>query len=237
MTFGRDVDTPWRELPRKTRDWILFTDEQPIVPVYAGFTPAETKAALESKAEPSYQGTFTSVRRYVLHTFATTHSPLMKRRVSRFMTGSLCPTCAGKRLKRKALSVTFAGIDIGDLAHLPLSRVADILKPASEGRFAVADPAEAATRINSASARAATARREAAGAPPTPVHRTSPARAISPRRRASPLSASVQTSSVASGRWNRSAWGYLSLDRSTPILSPGELATLRRRDLEQPARP
>ena len=56
---GRDVDKPWRDLPRKDRDWILYTDETPTVPVYAGFTPKETKAALRSKMEPSYMGTFT----------------------------------------------------------------------------------------------------------------------------------------------------------------------------------
>jgi excinuclease ABC subunit A len=29
VTLGHDVDTPWRKLPKKTRDWILFTDQQP----------------------------------------------------------------------------------------------------------------------------------------------------------------------------------------------------------------
>src|SRR5579871_6183701 len=33
VTLGYDVDTPWRELPRKDRDWILFTEDQPTVPV------------------------------------------------------------------------------------------------------------------------------------------------------------------------------------------------------------
>jgi excinuclease ABC subunit A len=49
LTLGHDVDTPWRKLSKKTRDWILFTDEQPTVPVYAGFTPAEVKRALKRK--------------------------------------------------------------------------------------------------------------------------------------------------------------------------------------------
>src|SRR6201996_1190093 len=40
MTLGYDVDRPWRELPREDRDWILFTDEQPTVPVYSGLTAA-----------------------------------------------------------------------------------------------------------------------------------------------------------------------------------------------------
>src|SRR6195952_707312 len=54
ITLGYDVDTPWKKLPKKDRDWILFTDEQPKVPVYAGFTPAETKQALRRREEPSY---------------------------------------------------------------------------------------------------------------------------------------------------------------------------------------
>ena len=29
VTMGYDVDTPWRDLPKKDRDWILFTDETP----------------------------------------------------------------------------------------------------------------------------------------------------------------------------------------------------------------
>ena len=29
VTLGYDVDVPWRELPKKDRDWILFTEEQP----------------------------------------------------------------------------------------------------------------------------------------------------------------------------------------------------------------
>ena len=26
VTLGYDVDRPWRDLPKKERDWILFTD-------------------------------------------------------------------------------------------------------------------------------------------------------------------------------------------------------------------
>src|SRR6201996_4680394 len=99
VTLGYDVDRPWRELSKKDRDWILFTDEQPTVPVYAGFTPEETRRALKRKEEPSYQGTFTGARKYVLQTFATTQSAMMKRRVSQFLLSSECPVCDGKRLK------------------------------------------------------------------------------------------------------------------------------------------
>ncbi len=127
VTLGYDVDTPWQNLPRKDRDWIVFTDETPTVPVYAGYTPAETRRALRRKEEPSYQGTFSGARRYVLQTFRTTQSALMKKRVARFMSATVCPECAGKRLKRAALAVKFAGLDIAALSRLSLDELAALL--------------------------------------------------------------------------------------------------------------
>src|ERR1700710_1524686 len=129
VTLGYDVDRAWRELPKKDRDWILFTDEQPTVPVYAGYTASETKRALKRKEEPSYQGTFTGARKYVLQTFATTQSAMMKRRVAQFLSSTDCPICRGKRLRPEALSVTFAGMDIADISRLTLKGLGELLRP------------------------------------------------------------------------------------------------------------
>lgn len=134
VTLGYDVDTPWRDLPKKDRDWILYTDESPTVPVYAGLTPKETRAALKRKDPPSYQGTFTGVRRYVMQTFANTESASMKKRVARYMVGAACPECEGKRLRRESLSVTFAGHDIAEISRLPLARLAELLQPYAAGK-------------------------------------------------------------------------------------------------------
>jgi len=134
VTLGYDVDTPWRDLPKKDRDWILYTDETPTVPVYAGLTPEETKRALKRKDPPSYQGTFTGVKRYVMQTFATTESASMKKRVARYMVSSACPECEGKRLRRESLSVKFAGLDIAELSRAPLERLAQLLRPYAEGK-------------------------------------------------------------------------------------------------------
>ena len=62
---------------------------------------------------PSYMGTFSSAERYVLHSFATTHSHRTKKRVSQFMQISECPEYHGKKLKRESLAVTFAGWPLG----------------------------------------------------------------------------------------------------------------------------
>jgi excinuclease ABC subunit A len=224
VTLGHDVDVPWRKLPKKTRDWILFTKEQPTVPVYAGFTPAETRRAVKQKMEPSYMGTFTGARKYVLQTFATTQSALMKKRVSRYMAGGSCPVCKGKRLKREALSVTFAGYDIAELSQLPLQQLAQVLKPAAQGSLSAAGDDATLSRE---AARKDTQRRVAAGgsshsAAPD-VRRTpnlSQEKLLAAQRITQDLLARVKTLTEL-------GLGYLSLDRSTPTLSPGELQRLR----------
>jgi excinuclease ABC subunit A len=135
-TLGHDVDVPWKNLPKKTRDWILFTEETPTVPVYAGYDIAEVRRALRRKEEPSYMGTFSGARRYVLHTFATTQSALIRKRVSQYLVATDCPMCEGRRLRREALSVTFAGHDITEISRLPMSRLLTMLRPYAEGRGA-----------------------------------------------------------------------------------------------------
>jgi hypothetical protein len=52
------------------RDWLLFTDEQPQVPVWPHSTLQKVRRARQRKEHHDYIGSFTSVRRYVLDTFA-----------------------------------------------------------------------------------------------------------------------------------------------------------------------
>ena len=188
VALGYDVDVPWRDLPKKDRDWILYTDETPFVPVHSRLTLSESKAAIKAGVEPSYSGTFVGARRYILDTFANTKSASMKRRVAQFLTATVCPACNGKRLKPEALSVTFDGRDIAELSQLPLRELATILSGV--------------------------------------VTRDEEHEAASPEKRA----AAVQ---LASGVLQRLrplvdlGLGYLSLSRTTPTLSGGELQRLR----------
>jgi excinuclease ABC subunit A len=191
-TLGHDVDVPWKKLPKKTRDWILFTEETPTVPVYAGYELDEVKRALRRKEEPSYMGTFSGARRYVLHAFATSQSALTRKRVSQYMLSTVCPVCDGKRLRPEALAVSFAGFDIAEISRLPMGRLALILGPYAEGSAPELKAFEA----------------------------EHPEKALVTTRISQDLVARLQVMLDL-------GLGYLSLERSTPTLSPGELQRLR----------
>lgn len=117
--LGYDVDRPWRELPAEEREWILFTDEQPVVTVH----PVRDAERIQRP----YQGTYMSARRYVMKTFSDSKSQTLRAKAERFLEAAPCPVCGGSRLRAEALAVTFAGRTIAELAALPLVELADSL--------------------------------------------------------------------------------------------------------------
>ena len=187
-TLGYDIDKPWNTLPKKTRDWILFTDDTPTVPVYPEYNLEQTREAITKGEKPNYMGTFTSAKNFILHSFANTQSPRTKKRVSQFMQISECPECHGKKLKKESLSVKFAGLDIGELSQLTLTELVLKLE-------------DAVNRV-----------------PTDDVPNRE--KTIVAQRIASDILARVEA-------LTRLGLGYLSLGRTTPTLSPGELQRLR----------
>ncbi|MGX5211034.1 ATP-binding cassette domain-containing protein [Streptomyces violaceus] len=122
--LGHDVDRPWRELPAAAREWILFTDEQPVVTVH----PVRDA----DRIQRPYQGTYMSARRYVMKTFSDSKSPTLRTKAERFLTSAPCPACGGSRLRPEALAVTFGGRTIAELAAVPLVELAAGLDATSE---------------------------------------------------------------------------------------------------------
>ncbi|ETJ47871.1 excinuclease ABC subunit UvrA [Pseudoalteromonas agarivorans] len=187
-SLGYDINKPWNTLPKKARDWILFTDDTPTVPVFPEYTLEQTQAAIKNEESPSYMGTFISAKRFVLQSFASTQSPRTKKRVSQYMQISQCPQCEGKKLKKESLSVKVAGLDIGEISQLTLGELAEKLSIAANN--------------------------------PAKSNAANPEKAIVAKRITSDIIKRVEA-------LTKLGLGYLSLERTTPSLSAGELQRLR----------
>ncbi|WP_019607447.1 excinuclease ABC subunit UvrA [Nocardiopsis sp. CNS-639] len=138
-TLGYDIHRPWRELPQDERDWILFTEEQPVVTVH----PVREAG----RVHRPYQGKYSSARRLVLKAYASSASEARRRRAAEFMVDRTCPECGGRRLRQEALRVTFAGHTIAELAALPLTELVTLLRPWAE------DPGAAGALVGEITAR------------------------------------------------------------------------------------
>ncbi|XVX22179.1 excinuclease ABC subunit A [Actinomycetota bacterium] len=132
--LGYDIHRPWRELPQADRDWILFTDEEPVVTVHP-----EREA---HRIQRPYKGTFSSAARYVMRTLAQTQSPTQRARALRHVVSEPCPVCRGRHLHPDALRVTWQGLAIDEAMALPMDELLPIARRRLDGLGP--DPADAA---------------------------------------------------------------------------------------------
>ncbi|WP_394216143.1 ATP-binding cassette domain-containing protein [Brachybacterium vulturis] len=130
-TLGVDVHRPWRDLPEQTRQWILHTEEQPVVTVHPVREPGQTHG--------TYRGQWRSVERYLRDAVATSKAESSRRRALTHFSVATCPLCEGHRLGPDALRVTYVGRPIWQLAAMPLDDLVTALTsrlqalPAGEG--------------------------------------------------------------------------------------------------------
>jgi excinuclease ABC subunit A len=106
--WGIDFDTPWKNLPPKDRDLLLY-----------GSMDREMTVSWNSA---KIQGEFTRTHEGLMHTlmrrYRDTQSESQKKYYSDFMSASVCPSCHGKRLKKEVLHVHIKGKSIMDLTAM-----------------------------------------------------------------------------------------------------------------------
>lgn len=119
-TLGVDTAVPWRDLDADTRQWILYTEETPIITVLPVREAGRTQG--------TYEGKWESVAHYLRRTVAATQSDTNRARALSFFTASTCPTCQGHRLNTAALQVRYLDAAIWELTHLSLDVLLDRLE-------------------------------------------------------------------------------------------------------------
>jgi excinuclease ABC subunit A len=143
-TLGHDIDRPWRDLPAAEREWILFTDEEPVVTVH----PVRELGRVQG----SYQGQYLSAARHVLRVLSESKSAPARRRALQFVETVPCPSCQGRRLGPAALAVTVADLPIDQWWGMPLSSVRSLVQQvggsAEDGEVAAALAPELLARLD-----------------------------------------------------------------------------------------
>lgn len=90
--------TPWKDLPEKAKQIILYGSGNVSVPMYYS----------RFVTDKPFEGVIPNMERR----FLETDSPAMREELSKYQSAAPCEACAGKRLKPEALAVKVNGLDI-----------------------------------------------------------------------------------------------------------------------------
>ncbi|MGB7425076.1 MAG: excinuclease ABC subunit A, partial [Ornithinimicrobium sp.] len=119
-TLGYDIDRPWRALPEPARDFILFSQDTPVV------TVVPERAA--GRVHRPYEGRFVSAERYLMRTLSETKSASQRARALRYVVSSPCQVCHGRRLGQDALSVRWQGLAVDEATRQPIAELLTLMQ-------------------------------------------------------------------------------------------------------------
>ena len=104
--LGISVKTPWKDLPVKAQNIILYGSGNEPVPLY--FSRFAT--------HKPFEGVIPNMERR----FLETDSPASREELARFQSAAPCEYCSGKRLKPEALAIKICGLDIMDASQMSI---------------------------------------------------------------------------------------------------------------------
>lgn len=113
--MGFDLDTPWKDLPRKVQDAVLNGHDFKV----------EVKYRNRWGREREYSTGFEGAIHWILRHRDETESVFMREYYESFMREIPCPVCHGRRLKPEVLAVTVAGKSIADVCDMSVDKELD----------------------------------------------------------------------------------------------------------------
>jgi excinuclease ABC subunit A len=100
--------TPWKDLPQKAKDIILYGSGNVSIPMYYS----------RFVTEKPFEGVIPNMERR----FLETDSPAAREELSHYQSAAPCESCGGKRLKPEALAVKVNGLDIMQASDLSIRK-------------------------------------------------------------------------------------------------------------------
>jgi len=113
-----DPETPWKRLPKKIQDTLLYGSEEKI--------DFELKSRT-SDAEYAWQGYFEGVIPQLERLYKQTDSEERRADMARYMRFNDCPLCHGQRLKPESLAVTIDKFNIFEVTQLSIKDCLDFI--------------------------------------------------------------------------------------------------------------
>ncbi|HYZ01257.1 MAG TPA: excinuclease ABC subunit UvrA, partial [Candidatus Binatia bacterium] len=114
-----DMGVPWRELPKKQRDLLLF-----------GTGSRKIRFAYRNQYghRRSYSAPFEGVVANVQRRYDETDSDYLKQELDKYLSERPCPVCKGTRLKPESLAVTVADRSIAAVCELTVTRAVEFFE-------------------------------------------------------------------------------------------------------------
>ena len=111
--YGFDLDTPFKDYPKKIQDIILYgTGGHSVKVYYRG-----------QRGEGVYDVAFPGLIRNVEQRYKETGSESMKQEYESFMQITPCKACKGQRLKKESLAVTVADKNIYEITNMSIDKL------------------------------------------------------------------------------------------------------------------
>ena len=111
--YGFDLDTPFKDYPKKIQDIILYGPGGHSVKVYYK----------GQRGEGVYDVAFPGLIRNVEQRYKETGSESMKQEYESFMQITPCKACKGQRLKKESLAVTVADKNIYEITNMSIDKL------------------------------------------------------------------------------------------------------------------